>query len=233
MHLPEESDDHIRELMDSSLDLELKLVSSEEKQMQLRHHYLHILQEKDEIIERLKAESRINAQVVNKFTEEIEKLDKECSKSLESNKLEADDIKAKEAAEVRVRDLEQELMLHKIQLSVLVCKDDVKSTAHSFLETNSGMELEVCQKMLENWERLKSSSHKVLALASAVNTLQKEKDILSKNLLSAKEQVKVLGQNYKGLEKDYNFVMSALVAVGLICFTLCLVVMFANCNSVM
>lgn len=54
MHLSEESDDHIRELMDSSLDLELKLVSSEEKQRQIRHHYLHMLQEKDEIIKHLK-----------------------------------------------------------------------------------------------------------------------------------------------------------------------------------
>lgn len=69
----------------------------------------------------MQAESRINAQVVNKFTEEIEKLDKECTKSLESNKLE-DGIKAKEAAEARVRDLEQELMLHKIQVTHFIWK---------------------------------------------------------------------------------------------------------------
>lgn len=36
-------------------------------------------------------------------------------------------------------------------LSTMINKDDVSSTAHSFLEANSGVE--ACQQMLENWER--------------------------------------------------------------------------------
>lgn len=41
-------------------------------------------------------------------------------------------------------------------LSTLISKDDIVSTARSFLEANSGVE--VCQKMLRMWERFVSTS---------------------------------------------------------------------------
>lgn len=41
-------------------------------------------------------------------------------------------------------------------LSTLISKDDIASTARSFLEANSGVE--VCQKMLKMWERFVSTS---------------------------------------------------------------------------
>ncbi|KAI3820255.1 hypothetical protein L1987_07799 [Smallanthus sonchifolius] len=139
------------------------------------------------------------------------------------------DNRAKEA-EARVHDLEQELtklskelMFYKHQsegkqvgemaktvstenilvdtlLSTLINKDDVASTAHSFLEANSGVE--VCQKMLEIWESLKPSSQKVLALVSEVKRLQKEKDHLRNNLTMAEEEVKVLFEENNVFDKE-------------------------------
>ncbi|KAJ0695343.1 hypothetical protein HanOQP8_Chr10g0348591 [Helianthus annuus] len=74
-------------------------------------------------------------------------------------------------------------------LSTLVSKDDVASKARSFLEANSGVE--VCKKMLEMRESLKPSTQKVLALASEVKILEKEKDHLRHNLTTAEEEVRV------------------------------------------
>ncbi|KAI3504976.1 hypothetical protein L1887_26806 [Cichorium endivia] len=135
------------------------------------------------------------------------------------------DHRAKEA-ESRVHDLEdelsklsEELQFYKRQqvgevtktasmehflvdtlLSTLISKDNVASTAHSFLEANSGVE--VCQKMLEIWECLKPSTHKVLALASEVKILLQEKDHLRNNLTTAEEEVKVLSEENDILDKE-------------------------------
>ncbi|KAJ0695342.1 hypothetical protein HanOQP8_Chr10g0348581 [Helianthus annuus] len=137
MDLPQETDDYIQESIDYSLGLpvstrtlELKLMYSEESQRQLRNQYLCLkskLQEKDDVIERVRAESTMNALAVKKFVEENQKLASECSNLLtECNKWEKEcslyhhdrealmefgneaDNRAKEA-ETRVRDLEQEL----------------------------------------------------------------------------------------------------------------------------
>ncbi|XP_076903566.1 uncharacterized protein LOC143558653 [Bidens hawaiensis] len=262
MDLRKETDDFICESIDYSLGLpvstrtlELKLLSSEETQRQLRDQYLYLkskLQEKDEVIKRVRDESSMNAQAVKKFVEENQKLDLECSNLLtQCNRWEKEcslydsdrealmefgneaDNRAREA-EARVRDLEQELtklseefMFYKQQsehkqvgemtkaestehflvdtlLSTLISKvdskDDVESAAHSFLKANS--RVEVCQKMLEMWESLKPSTHKVLALASEVKILQKEKDHIRNNLTTAEEEVKVLFEENNLLDKE-------------------------------
>ncbi|KAJ0571858.1 hypothetical protein HanRHA438_Chr05g0246641 [Helianthus annuus] len=266
MDLPQETDDFIRESIDYSLGLpvstttlELKLRSSEETERQLRDQYLYLkskLNEKDDVIERVRAESALNAQAVKKFVEENQKLAMECANLLnQCNKWEKEcslydhdrealmdfgneaDNRAKEA-ETRVRDLEQELtklskelMFYKHQsegqqvgeitktastenllvdtlLSTLINKDDVESTARSFLEANSGVE--VCQKMLEIWESLKPSTQKVLALVSTLKILQKEKDHLRNNLTTAEEEVKVLFEENNVLDKENRRLMKSL-----------------------
>ncbi|KAF5807780.1 hypothetical protein HanXRQr2_Chr05g0237461 [Helianthus annuus] len=266
MDLPQETDDFIRESIDYSLGLpvststlELKLRSSEETERQLRDQYLYLkskLNEKDDVIERVRAESALNAQAVKKFVEENQKLAMECANLLnQCNKWEKEcslydhdrealmdfgneaDNRAKEA-ETRVRDLEQELtklskelMFYKHQskgqqvgeitktastenllvdtlLSTLINKDDVESTARSFLEANSGVE--VCQKMLEIWESLKPSTQKVLALVSTLKILQKEKDHLRNNLTTAEEEVKVLFEENNILDKENRRLMKSL-----------------------
>ncbi|XP_076904921.1 uncharacterized protein LOC143560521 [Bidens hawaiensis] len=263
MDLRKETDDFIRESIDYSLGLpvstrtlELKLLSSEETQRQLRDQHLYLkskLQEKDEVIKHVRDESSMNAQAVKKFVEENQKLALECSNlltqcnrwekecSLYDNDREAlmefgneADNRAREA-EARARDLEQELtklseelMFYKQQsedklvgemtkaestehflvdtlLSTLISKDDVASAAHSFLKANSGVE--VCQKMLEMWERLKPSTQKVLALASEVKILQKEKDHIRNNLTTAEEEVKVLFEENNLLDKENTRLM--------------------------
>ncbi|KAK9080827.1 hypothetical protein SSX86_000585 [Deinandra increscens subsp. villosa] len=258
MDLPQETDDYIRESIEYSLGLpvstntlELKLRFSEETQRQLREQYLDLkskLKEKDEVIERVRNESTLNAQAVKKFVEENQKLAAECSNLLtQCNRWEKEcslydrdrealmdfgneaDNRAKEA-EARVLDLEQELSKLSKQLifykqlsedkqvgemkntvstenylvdtllSTMIDKDDVESTAHSFLEANSGVE--ACEKMLEIWESLKPSTQKVLALAFDMKRLQKEKDHLMNNLTTAEEEVDVLSEENGRLEKE-------------------------------
>ncbi|KAI3670346.1 hypothetical protein L1987_87937 [Smallanthus sonchifolius] len=266
MDVPQENDDYVRESIDYSIGLpvstrtlELKPLSYEETERQLRNQYLYLkskLKEKDEIIERVRAESTMNAQAVKKFVEENQKLVMECSNLLaQCNKCEKEcslydndrealmdfgneaDNRAK-VAEICVCDLQEELtklskelVFYKQQfegkqvgemtktvssehflvdtlLSTLVSTDDVASTAHSFLEANS--EVEVCQKMLEMWESLKPSTQKVLALASEVKILQKEKDHLRNNLTTAEEEVKVLFEENSVLDKENRRLMKLL-----------------------
>ncbi|XP_076921216.1 uncharacterized protein LOC143582573 [Bidens hawaiensis] len=263
MDLPQQTDEFIRESIDHSLGLpvskrtlELKLRASEDTERELREQYWYLkakLNEKDELIERVRAESTLNAQAVKKFVEENQKLAIECANLLtQFNKWEKEcslydhdrealmdfgneaDNRAKEA-ETRVHDLEQELtklskelMFYKDHsedkqvgeitktvstesylvdtlLSTLVNKDDVASTARSFLEANKGVE--VCQKMLEIWESLKPSTQKVLALASTVKILQNEKDHIRSNLTTAEEEVKVLFEENNILDKENRRLM--------------------------
>ncbi|XP_023760484.1 uncharacterized protein LOC111908928 [Lactuca sativa] len=93
-------------------------------------------------------------------------------------------------------------------LSTLITKDNIPSTAHSFLEANSGVE--VCQKMLQIWESLKPSTQKVLALASEVKILLQEKDHLMNNLTTAEEEVKVLYEENDILDKENRRLMKRL-----------------------
>ncbi|XP_021284901.1 myocardial zonula adherens protein [Herrania umbratica] len=137
MDLPEEIDGYIKETIEDSLglqistqSLQLKLRSSEEAQRRLRDQCLFLLsklKEKDQIIERSKAEANMNAVALKRFVEENQKLAAECANLLtQCNKWEREcslydhdrealmdfgneaDERAKEA-EIRVHELEEEL----------------------------------------------------------------------------------------------------------------------------
>ncbi|OMO96465.1 hypothetical protein CCACVL1_04943 [Corchorus capsularis] len=137
MALPQEIDDYIQETIEDSLglpistkSLQLKLRSSEEAQRRLRDQCLYLLsklKEKDQTIERSKAEANMNAAALKRFVEENQKLADECANLLSQCKKwerecslydhdrealmdfgnEADE-RAK-AAEIRVLELEEEL----------------------------------------------------------------------------------------------------------------------------
>ncbi|XP_022766405.1 myocardial zonula adherens protein-like [Durio zibethinus] len=137
MDIPQEIDDYIKETIEDSLglqistqSLQLKLRSAEEAQRRLRHQCLFLLsklKEKDQIIERSKAEANMNAVALKRFVEENQKLAAECANLLtQCNKWEREcslydhdrealmdfgneaDERAKEA-EIRVHELEEEL----------------------------------------------------------------------------------------------------------------------------
>nr|XP_043608309.1 centlein-like [Erigeron canadensis] len=266
MDIPQETEEFIRENIDYSLGLpvsyrtlQLKLRSLEESHRVLRDQYLYLkskLNEKDDVIERVRAEATMNAQAVKKFVEENQKLAIECTNLVNQvKKLEHEcslydrdrealmdfgneaDNRAREA-ELRVQDLEErlgeltkELELYKKHaegqeagdiaktlstedllldtlLSTLITKDDIASTAHSFLEANSGVEL--CKYMLEMRQSLKPSTQKILALASEIKILQKDKDHLRSNLTTAEEEVKVLFEENNVFDKENRKLMRLL-----------------------
>ncbi|PON70045.1 hypothetical protein TorRG33x02_257990 [Trema orientale] len=84
MDLPQEIDDYIKGSIEytlglpvSSNTLELKLRASEEAQSRLGDRYLlqqSRMKEKDQAIDRAKAESNMNALALKKFVEENQKL---------------------------------------------------------------------------------------------------------------------------------------------------------------
>ncbi|KAI3685279.1 hypothetical protein L6452_34520 [Arctium lappa] len=266
MDVPQEIDDYLRESIEYSLGLpvstrtlELKLRSSEESQRHIRDQCFYLkskLMEKDKAIERVRAESSMNAQAIKKFVEENQKLAMECANLLsQCTKWEKEcslydrdrealmdfgneaDERAKEA-ELRVHYLEEELsklseelqyfkqqsdrqkvgeptdnestehLLIDTLLSTLINKDEVASTAHSFLEANIGVD--VCQKMLKKWDSLKPSALAVLSLASEVKKLQKDKDHLRINLTKAEEEVTVLFDENNILDKENRRLMKLL-----------------------
>ncbi|XP_061371783.1 uncharacterized protein LOC133314329 [Gastrolobium bilobum] len=92
MDLPRYIDDYIKQSIDDSLGipvssqtLETKLRASQESQWRLREQYLSLLpklKQKDQLIERLKSESTMNAQALKKFVEENQRLALECENLL-------------------------------------------------------------------------------------------------------------------------------------------------------
>ncbi|KAM7253090.1 hypothetical protein ACFE04_025708 [Oxalis oulophora] len=87
--LPKEIEVYIKETIDDSIGLsvskqtlQLKLHAIEESRLRLRDQYFCILsklKEKNDIIERTKAEATMNAVALKKFVEENQKLSAECS----------------------------------------------------------------------------------------------------------------------------------------------------------
>lgn len=88
MDLPQEIDQYIKQSIDHQIGLpvdsralELKLNASEKAQMRYREQYLSLLlrfKQKDEEINRARAEASMNAQALKKFVEENRKLAVEC-----------------------------------------------------------------------------------------------------------------------------------------------------------
>ncbi|XP_028071999.1 uncharacterized protein LOC114274306 [Camellia sinensis] len=269
MDLSQEIDDYIKESIEYSLGLpvsthtlESKLQASQEARERLRDQncYLQMrIKEKDDVIERARAESSMNALALKKFVEENQKLAMECSNLLsqctrwekECSLYDRDrevlmdfaneaDERAKEA-ETRVHEMEEELrgvkeamqfykhrcemnladghlnccilkvdssaegsatehLLLESLITTSVGNNESAPTAHAFLEANSG--LDVCHRLLKMWNSLRPSTHKVLALAAEVKTLQKDKEHLRINLARAEEEVKVLFEENKILDKE-------------------------------
>ncbi|KAL4281800.1 hypothetical protein GQ457_03G033590 [Hibiscus cannabinus] len=137
MGIPQETDDYIKGTIDDSLglqvsteSLQLKLRTSEETQRRLRDQYMSLLsklKEKDQFIEKSKAEANMNAVAVKRFVQENQKLAAECANLLtQCNKREKEcllydhdrealmdfgneaDERAKKA-EIRVHELEEDL----------------------------------------------------------------------------------------------------------------------------
>ncbi|KAL1534269.1 centlein-like isoform X1 [Salvia divinorum] len=150
MEIPQEADDYIRESIDHSVGLTVstdallsKLRAGEASQVHLRRQYLSLqskLKEKDETIERSRAEASMNAVALKKFVEENQKLAVECSNLLAAcSKWEKEcslydhdrealmdfaneaDERAKEA-EVRSRDLEEEKKILEEELHSYKCR---------------------------------------------------------------------------------------------------------------
>ncbi|XAR62125.1 hypothetical protein NMG60_11016754 [Bertholletia excelsa] len=258
MELPQEIDDYIKESIDCSLGLpvssqtlELKLRASEEACRSLRDQYMYLqmrLKEKDEVIDRVRAESSMNAQALKRFVEENQKLAMECANLLsQRTRLEKEcslydhdrealmdfgneaHERAKEA-EIKVQELEEELrgameelQFYKYQnemrsddlstesatteqllleslITTLIGNDEFSPIALTFLEANSGVE--VCQKLLKNWNSLRPSTKKVLGMAAEVRNLQQDKEHLRINLARAEEEVNVLFEENKILDKE-------------------------------
>ncbi|XP_073053042.1 uncharacterized protein [Primulina eburnea] len=99
MELPQETEDYLRESIDHSVGLMVssntvldKLRAVEAANLCLRQQYLSLqskMREKDEIIERARAEASMNAIALKKFVDENQKLAVECTNLLEqSNKWE-------------------------------------------------------------------------------------------------------------------------------------------------
>lgn len=172
MDLPQEIDDYIKESIDHSLGLpvsahtlQLKLRACENAQRRLQDHSLSLqakLQEKEDIIERVKAEASMNAQALRKFVEENQKLATECANLLnQCSKWEKEcalydrdrealmdfgneaDQRAKEAEnrvyelEEEVRRLSEELQFYKDKSNTRAVHLSVeeKSTENSLLES--------------------------------------------------------------------------------------------------
>ncbi|WMV26951.1 hypothetical protein MTR67_020336 [Solanum verrucosum] len=84
-------------------------------------------------------------------------------------------------------------------LETVIGRDDVASTSHAFLEANSGVE--VCQRLMTKWKRLRPSTQKVIALVAEVNTLQKDKEHLRINLHKAEDEVNILFEQNNVLDE--------------------------------
>ncbi|KAG6425099.1 hypothetical protein SASPL_115523 [Salvia splendens] len=268
MEIPQETDDYIRESIDHSVGLTVstdallfKLRAVEVSRTHLRRQYLSLqskLKEKDETIERSRAEASMNAVALKKFVEENQKLATECSNLLAPcNKWEREcslydhdrealmdfaneaDERAKEA-EVWNRDLirggekdiggrvaflqvsipavasspdkdgkstntEEEHRLVNSLFTAMFGKDEIVSTAHSFLEAHTG--IEVCNKLVTLWSSLSPLTQKAVALAAKVKSLEEDKDHLTINLHRAEEEVNVLFEENNVLNEENKRLM--------------------------
>ncbi|KAL4559013.1 hypothetical protein LXL04_031145 [Taraxacum kok-saghyz] len=162
-----------------------------EKECSLYDHDVEVLMEfGNEADERAK-EAELRAHCLE---EKLSKL----SEELEAFKHQS---QAQNGGEVTDSESSEEDLLVVTLLSTLINNDEVASTAHSFLEANSGVD--VCQKILKTWDSsLKPSTRVVLALACEVKKLQKDKDNLRINLTKAEEEVIVLCNENDILDKE-------------------------------
>ncbi|KAG9132753.1 hypothetical protein Leryth_014028 [Lithospermum erythrorhizon] len=263
MDLGKETEDYIRESIEYSVGLpvstntlRLKLHAVEESNRRLRDQNLFLqskLIEKDQTLDRFKAESSMNAQALKRFVEENQRLAEECRDLLEQCKKwegecalyerdrealmdfsnEADE-RATDAEQKlgelkeEVQKLEEKLQYYKTQCDAksvdatgnstykeqqlvesffpaIIDKVDAASTARALVEANGG--IEDCQSLVTKLNGLSPYALKVLALVAKVKLLQKAKDILRNNLVTAEEEVEALFQENKTLDAENKRIM--------------------------
>ncbi|GMY28796.1 intracellular protein transport protein USO1-like [Fagus crenata] len=229
MDLPQEIDDYIKDSIDHSLGLpvstqtlELKLSVSQEAQRRLRSRCLslqHKLQEKEDLIDRIRAESIMNAQALKKFVEENQKLALECANLLsQCNKWEREcslydhdrealmdfgneaDERAKEA-EIRVHELEEEVRRLSEELQFYKCECEMRAVESSAEDTiiENGL-LESVLTTLISKDDL-ASAHAFLEANSSHESCQRLLKMWNQ-LRPSTQKVLSLAAEVKTLEKD-------------------------------
>ncbi|XP_059631289.1 uncharacterized protein LOC132274132 [Cornus florida] len=230
MDISQEIDDYIRESIENSLGLsvststlELKLQAFEEAQQRLRDQYLYLqarLNEKDEIIERARAESSMNAQALKKFVEENQKLAVECANLLSQCKRwekecslydhdrealmdfgnEADE-RAKEA-EIRVRELEEELrrLSEEVQFYKHQCQMQAVDTPMEGTSEEQIL-LQSLVATLVGKDDVEPTAHAFLEANSGVEVCQKLLKMWN-NLRPSSQKVLAVAAEFKMLQKD-------------------------------
>ncbi|KAA8538126.1 hypothetical protein F0562_027734 [Nyssa sinensis] len=230
MDLSQEIDDYIKESIEYSIGLpvttrtlEFNLLASEEAQKLLRDQYFRLLarlKEKDEIIERTRAESSMNAQALKKFVEENQKLAMECTNLLSQCKRwekecklydydrealmdfgNESDGRAKEA-EIRVHELEEqlrklseEMQFYKHQYEMQVVDTSVQRTSQEQIL------LESLMGTLVGKDEVAPTAHAFLEANSGVEVCQRFLKIWN-SLRPSTQKVLALAAEVMSLQKD-------------------------------
>ncbi|CAH9118463.1 unnamed protein product [Cuscuta europaea] len=242
----QETHHYIRESTEQSIELpvprstlELKLQCSEQALLALRAQYLCLrskLNEKDQIIERARAESCMNATAMKKFVEENQRLAKECSNLLsQCKKLEREcslyendrealmdfgneaDQRAKTAEnrirelEIEVEDLSEDLQFHKRHLA----QKEAQMKVDTCREDDCREEQSLVDSLLETvGVKVEDPSARTLAFLesnssfdSSFQTLLKLRDRLRPSTRS----VVVLAAEALALRKDKEYLLNNLL----------------------
>lgn len=228
MGISQETEDYIRETIDDTLGLQvstqtlqMKLRASEEDRIRLRSQYFHLhskLKEKDQTIDRTKAEATMNAQAVKKFVEENQKLAMECSNllaqckkwerecSLYDNDREAlmdfgneADQRAKDA-EIRVLELEEEVKTLSEELQFYKNESQKASTSTGDTVTEQLL-LESLLKSAIGKEEVATRAHLFLEANKEVEVCKRLLNMWS-SLNPSTQKVLALISEVMNLEKD-------------------------------
>ncbi|XP_002513982.2 myocardial zonula adherens protein [Ricinus communis] len=201
MDLPQEIEDYIKETISDSLglpistqNLQLKLRASEDAHRRLRDQYLLLLEklrQKDQLIDRAKAEASMNAMAVKKFVEENQRLAAECANLVnQCNKWEKEcslydrdrealmdfgneaDERAKEA-EFKVGELEE--MLGKMYEELKLYKHEYERRGDTSSSESTDMEQDLLESILSTLvsEDEIKYGHAFLEASSANESCQK------------------------------------------------------------
>ncbi|ESQ35342.1 hypothetical protein EUTSA_v10008342mg [Eutrema salsugineum] len=94
--------------------------------------------------------------------------------------------------------LEEDVLVDSV-LASFVCKDETV-IGRSFLEAN--IQDQSCQALLSKWDQLKPSTQRVVSLVSMVKKIEKEKECLVLNLAKAEQEVELVCEQNRELDKE-------------------------------
>ncbi|EEF48565.1 conserved hypothetical protein [Ricinus communis] len=229
MDLPQEIEDYIKETISDSLglpistqNLQLKLRASEDAHRRLRDQYLLLLEklrQKDQLIDRAKAEASMNAMAVKKFVEENQRLAAECANLVnQCNKWEKEcslydrdrealmdfgneaDERAKEA-EFKVGELEE--MLGKMYEELKLYKHEYERRGDTSSSESTDMEQDLLESILSTLvsEDEIKYGHAFLEASSANESCQKLLRMWN-SLRPSTQRVLTLVAKVRALQKD-------------------------------